>query len=265
MSFVMDQLHDETNPRRNHTGNAAQPPTSGQGLAQSAMQYWARHSEFNQSIVDRYWRGIEVSSVQCTKCNSSSHTFTPFGLIAVPVSLDRDMTLAEAFSAYVAGNQLDDFSCDPCKANTRATQSISLARMPPLLCLSFRRFIYRGNSPFKITTAITWDFDDFDFSPYVLDASGQEPAAPDRAFTGPFRYECYAVVVHAGERLNTGHYYAFVRDQGARDPHAWYRCNDNVVTSVRIGSGDAGDVQDDVFRSAANHVPYLVFFRRKGA
>jgi ubiquitin carboxyl-terminal hydrolase 8 len=36
------------------------------------------------------------------------------------------------------------------------------------------------------------------------------------------------------------------------------------VTKVRIGSGDRDDVQEEVFKSGRDKVPYLVFFRRKG-
>ncbi|EQL04037.1 ubiquitin carboxyl-terminal hydrolase 2 [Ophiocordyceps sinensis CO18] len=269
MSFIMEQLHDETNPRRDTSENAAQPETSGRPLVQAAMEYWSNHSKSNQSMVDRYWRGMELSTVRCMACNTRTHTFSPFGWIAVPVSRDHDMTLSEALGHYVAGNQLDDFSCDHCKDKKKAMQSMSLARMPPLLCLSFRRFIFRGYTLSKSNTAISWDFNDFDFAPYFLDPSehdgGADGGAEDRAFGGPFRYECYAVVVHAGRQLNMGHYFAYVRDSSTRDQYSWYCYNDNNVTKVRIGSGDSNDMQKEVFRSGEDRVPYLVFFRRKDA
>ncbi|XP_044716257.1 ubiquitin carboxyl-terminal hydrolase domain-containing protein [Hirsutella rhossiliensis] len=265
MSFIMEQLHDETNPCRNKAGNAKQPTTSGRPLVRAAMEYWANHSEFNQSIIDRYWRGIELSTVKCMECDTRTHTFSPFGLIPVPVTHDQDMTLSEALSDYVAGNQLDDFRCDHCNGEKKATQSLSLARMPPLLCVSFRRFHYHGQVLSKSNTIVSWDFNDFDFAPYFLDASEQDGDAKDRAFSGPFRYECYAVVTHAGRQLNIGHYYAYVRDSSTRDQHSWYCCNDSKVSKVRIGSGDSNDMQKEVFRSGDDRVPYLVFFRRKDA
>lgn len=86
----------------------------------------------------------------------------------------------------------------------------------------------------------------------------------DPAFTGPFRYEAYAVIVHTGSRTDNGHYLAYVRDSTSHDPYAWFCCNDSRVTKVRIGSGDRDDVQEEVFKSGRDRVPYLVFFRRKG-
>lgn len=282
MSFVMDQLHDETNLRRDRSGRVAQPKqTDGRRLVQAAAEYWRNYSELNQSIVDSHWRGLELSTVRCLECQTHSYSFSPFGWVPVSVNQGRDMSLAEALDHHVAGNKLDDFVCNHCKGRRQALQSMSFARMPRLLCINLRRFHYDGRDLKKSNTAISWDFNDFDFSPYVLDpaAAGSRKSgggdgdddddprrsASDKAFSGPFRYQCYAVIVHAGRQLNTGHYYAYVRDSSAHDPYAWFSCNDSHVSRVRIGSGDAHDLQKDVFRSGTDRVPYLLFFRRKGS
>ncbi|ODA82364.1 hypothetical protein RJ55_00871 [Drechmeria coniospora] len=267
MSFLMDQVHDETNSRRNLAKpRVAQPETRGRALVEAAIEYWGNYSVYNQSMVDRFWRGVDLSTVRCMQCDSRTYTFSPFGWIPVPVGNGRDMTLAEALGQYIAGNRLDDFACDHCGGKRKALQSMSLARMPPLLCLSFRRFDYCGGGLTKSTAAISWDFNDFDFSPYFVDRlDGEFSKAHDKAFGGPFRYQCYAVISHSGNNINAGHYIAHVRDSNSRDPYAWFRCNDTTVSKVRIGSGESSDKQKEVFRGDAGLVPYLVFFRRKGA
>ncbi|RDA93900.1 hypothetical protein CP533_4486 [Ophiocordyceps camponoti-saundersi (nom. inval.)] len=265
MSFIMEQMHDETNSRRDRTGKVEQPKSArGRPLVEAAMEYWRNHTELNQSIIDRYWRGVELSAVECMGCHTRTHTFSPFGWIPVTVGPGRDMTLTEALDHYVSENQLDDFACDHCKAKRVAMQSMSFARLPPLLCISFRRFNYDGRDFSKSNAAISWDFNDVDLSPYFLGGADADPGS-DRAFKSPFRYQCYAVIVHSGRQLNTGHYFAYVRDtaNSHHDPYAWYCCNDSHVTKVRIGSGDAADVQREVFRSDPDRVPYLVFFQRK--
>ncbi|PNY28677.1 Ubiquitin carboxyl-terminal hydrolase 5 [Tolypocladium capitatum] len=267
MSFVTEQLHDETNPRRDQTGSVKQPSTKDRPLIQAAMEYWRNHAELNQSIIDRYWRGIDLSTVQCMHCNTSTHTFSPFTWFPVSVGPGRDMPLSEALRQDAAGSILEDFACDHCKGRQEAMQSTSFARMPPLLCIGFRRFKFdkdRGVVS-KSNAAISWDFNDFDFSPYCLNSSERYPdMTEDKAFSGPFRYECYAVIMHKGHSINTGHYYAYVRDSSTHDPYAWYRCSDAKITKVRIGSGDGEDIQKDVFSLDTDQVPYLVFFRRKG-
>ncbi|KAK5994975.1 Deubiquitinating enzyme 8-like protein [Cladobotryum mycophilum] len=268
MSFIMEHLHDETNCRRNRQGNAIQPDTKRQSLIQAASKYWRSHLELNQSIVDRYWRGLELSTVECLQCRTRTHNFTPFNFIPVMVSQDRGTTLEQALKHYVASNTIDGFACDSCRHKTKAVQYLSLARMPSLLCISFRRFQFdpQIDDTRKSMMPITWDFNDVDFTPFFVPASSSDrnsPVSNDRAFTGPFRYECYAVIVHAGSRTDNGHYFAYVRDSASHDPYAWFCCNDSKVTKVRIGSGDRDDVQDEVFKSGRDRVPYLVFFRRK--
>lgn len=265
MSFVTEQLHDETNPRRDQTGSVKQPITKGRPLIQAAVEYWRNHTELNQSIIDRYWRGLDLSTVKCMHCNTSTHTFSPFTWFPVSVGPGRDMPLSEALRKDAAGSILEDFACDHCKGRQKAMQSTSFARMPPLLCIGFRRFNFdkeRGVVS-KSNAAISWDFNDFDFSPYCLDPSERHPDT-DKAFGGLFRYECYAVIIHKGHSINAGHYYAYVRDSSTHDPYAWYRCSDAKVDKVRIGSGDSEDIQRNVFRFETDQVPYLVFFRRKG-
>ncbi|KAG6022035.1 hypothetical protein E4U41_002335 [Claviceps citrina] len=267
MSFIMDQLHEETNLLRDQKGIPEKPDTKRQSPARAAAEYWRNHCKLNDSIVDRYWRGLEVSTVQCKQCDNLTYTFSPFEWLSVAVQGKDDMTLADALHRTTADNELADFECDHCRSKGRAIQRMSLARMPELLCISFRRFHYQGRGFTKNNAAITWDFNDFDFSPYFIDptCSAHRSCTSDKAFSGPFRYECYAVIVHAGRSINTGHYYAYVRDSTTHGQDAWLLCNDSFVKRVRIGSRKSDDVQNEVFRSGEDKVPYLAFFRRKSS
>ncbi|KAJ6437693.1 retrovirus polyprotein [Purpureocillium lavendulum] len=265
MSFVMDQLHDETNQARDRTGHVEQPSTRGRTVLQAAAAYWDGHGRLNRSLVDRYWRGLDVSTVRCLECGTCTYTFSPFSWISVPVGAEN-ATLADVMARWAGSNALDNYTCDHCRRATRATQSTSLARMPPLFCLGLRRFdVNAQGSLSKSYAAISWDFNDFDFSPYFVDTRDSGGGSADRAFRAPFRYECYAVICHAGKGIETGHYKAYVRDAGTHDPYAWYLCNDSSVSKVRIGSGDGADAARHVFSDGQGTVPYLVFFRRREA
>ncbi|KAF4979991.1 hypothetical protein FZEAL_3918 [Fusarium zealandicum] len=272
LSFVLTHLHDETNLRRDRKGQAAQPNTRRQSLLLAAAEYWRGHLEFNQSIVDRYWRGLDLGTVECQECSTRTYTFTPFDWLPVTVGMGRGMTLEQVLSDHTAGNTLNDYACDQCRRPTRAVQSLSFARLPSLLGVVFRRFHYQQSTSDlrKSTAPITWDFNDTDFTPYFLPLS-ERAALPgttnptDPGFAGPFHYETYAVIVHTGSRTDNGHYLAYVRDSSSHDPYAWWCCNDASVTKVRIGSGDRDDVQEEVFKSGRDRVPYIVLFRRKEA
>lgn len=267
MSFLLTHLHDETNILRDRKGQVEQPDTKRQSLLKAAVEYWRNHLELNQSIIDRYWRGIELSSVECLECHTRTYRFSPFEWIPLTVNMGEGTTLSQALRHHTSLNTLDDFSCDECRRATRAQQSLSFARLPPLLCVAFRRFHYQQKTGDvrKSTAPLTWDFNDCDFSRYFLDPSecANNPEIIDPAFSGPFRYECYAVIVHVGSRVDNGHYFAYVRDSASHDPYAWFCCNDSRVSKVRIGCGGSFDIQAEVFKSGRDQVPYLAFFRRK--
>ena len=63
MSFVLTHLDDETNIHRCREGYPAAPDTARQSLLQAAIQYWDNHLSYSQSLVDKYWRTIELSTV----------------------------------------------------------------------------------------------------------------------------------------------------------------------------------------------------------
>ncbi|KAF4986421.1 hypothetical protein FGRMN_10846 [Fusarium graminum] len=272
MSFLFTHLDDETNIRRDRNGIIPQPDTASQTPLRAAVQYWDNYIEYNQSIVDRFWRGIELSTVECLECRTHTYQYNIFSAatVTIPADTGRSMTLMEVLNGFAAPSAISDFDCNRCRRRTQGEQRLSFARFPSILCFHFRRFHYipAQKDVVKSTTAVTWDFNDTDFTRYFLPLSSQDSspgAGPlDPAFAGRFRYEAYAVIVHSGSRANNGHYLAYVRDSSSRDPYAWYCCNDTRVTKVRIGSGDRDDVQDEVFKSGRDRVPYLVFFRRKG-
>lgn len=44
------------------------------------------------------------------------------------------------------------------------------------------------------------------------------------------RYSLFAVINHRGQKINAGHYIAYVRQQ--RD--YWYKCDDDVITRANL-------------------------------
>ncbi|TDZ38463.1 Ubiquitin carboxyl-terminal hydrolase 4 [Colletotrichum spinosum] len=267
MTWLMAYLHEETNMKRDRSDDNTSGPrmTDGKSMLQGAFEWWEHYTLTNSSIVDRYWRGLELSTVVCSRCNNRTYNWATFDFISVPIN-DNTRTIQDCLRSYIEPEFLPDYKCDRCNMNVQGRKQIALARLPELLCLSFRRFEYGLSSINKKRDTITWDFDNLNLDPFFIPPRERSTSCPppDEKFELPFDYECYAVIVHTGSNISSGHYYAYVREPANPDPHSWYHISDATVTPVRIdGTGRGGDVSQHVFKRGTNDVPYLVFFRRK--
>ena len=98
----------------------------------------------------------------------------------------------------------------------------------------------------KDSTRVEWDFDYTDLRPFFIDDTMAQ------------EYETFAIVVHAGPTLDSGHYYAYVRDPTSANSSVWLKCNDSYVTHDTLGRRSRNDVLQH-----GNAVPYMVYMRRK--
>lgn len=258
---MLTHLDDETNSRRHIQGHPAQPNTSAQSLLEASIEFWNNHSNYHQSMVDRYWKLIELGITHCHGCGNKCYNFQTVNLINPSIG-NNDSTLERALADHIADESITDYYCDTCKRNLDATLRYAYTRMPQLLCISFGRFSYDARGSVKSNVCITWDLNDLDMAPYFLrpDACHMTRGTDDKAFRGRFNYECFAVIEHQGSTPNSGHYTAYIRDPRTHDPSAWLYCNDSRVHKVRM---DNPSERSKVFKHQ-DRVPYLAFFRRKG-
>ncbi|KKF95765.1 hypothetical protein CFO_g1892 [Ceratocystis platani] len=268
-----DQLHDETDRFRNLNSDYISAPISEiESSLKGAMNFWNTYCSRSQSIADKYFRGVTVEYTQCSHCKRterSASVFFPLYLTQScgPDAKVQDETLIDTMQSSFSRMYIDDRRCEKCNKSGCERWS-ELARLPPLLAVVLPRGESVGSTAVKLCNKITWDFNNFDVSRFCLPAAQRTGAGnttpSDPGFAVPAQYECYGVIVHRGASVaNSGHYYSYVRKMNDRSPYAWYKCNDSVVTSVTIGSGTSADQQNEVFKSGANAVPYVVFFKRK--
>ncbi|TQN71693.1 Ubiquitin carboxyl-terminal hydrolase 8 [Colletotrichum shisoi] len=271
ISWLMAYLHDETNVRRDRSSTDTPAPTpapsmSGKSMLQGAYEWWAQYQKKNASMVDKYWRGIELSTVVCAQCKNRTYTWDTFDFLSIPVNRNT-RTLEDCLRAHLETENISDYQCDSCKTKGLGRKQARLARMPELFCLCLKRFTVDNQvgGVKKDLSRVTWDFNNFNVDEFFIPPEERTAgSAPDENFELPFDYECYAVIIHSGPNINSGHYYAYVRDTHNPDPTVWYKINDSYVNSIRIdGTGRSGDYSEKVFKSSGE-VPYMVFFRRKG-
>ena len=115
---------------------------------------------------------------------------------------------------YLAFNILRD--CPQCKVKRRASKKLSLARLPPILMVHFKRFEANGRFSDKIDTFVDFPMKSLDLTNYMppplppgADRSQLNGGLPmsledPRSQLPPYRYDLYGVTNHYGN-LSSGH------------------------------------------------------------
>ncbi|KAH6663589.1 ubiquitin carboxyl-terminal hydrolase [Plectosphaerella plurivora] len=256
ISWLFDALTQETNVNR---ASSTQPPDgsfdlNGLSVLQRAVAWWDLHLKSSFSIIDKYWRFFAINSTQCDVCKNTTYRAEPAEmLIARPEGVKSDTlvgALVEENSETISG-----FQCDKCAKRQPATRERRLGRMPDLLCLHIAAFAMNAKSKKRLQ----WDLDNMDLGQLFIGPNDRQLApgqSVDKHFVGPFNYECYAIIMHSGPSIHSGHYFTYVRDPSLQNPHKWYEFNDHRVTEV-------GDIVEVVFKSKSERIPYIAFFRRR--
>ena len=279
ISFLLENLHDETNRLRDRTGEVQQPELDRRSTALSnGLLYWNEYRKYNDSLVDKYWRGVEVTDRRCRGCGHPSLTYEHFDTLHLPIppnAASTATTISELLAQYCGADLLTDYKCDECRRINTTEKRVRLVRMPDLLCISFRRF--QGNEHYgfhKNNTAVLFPINGLDMTPYTVQArtapadqvaDGVYPdGRTEHQFRGPFLYDCYAVIVHSGT-LRSGHYRSFIKDEGATDTSQWHHFDDARIEPVIIGSNDSRDMAKRLYRdnNQGGASAYMVFYKRR--
>lgn len=98
--------------------------------------------------------------------------------------------------------------CPRCKVNRRASKTLTLVRLPPVLLVQLKRFIPVNGGRFwnKSETAVNFPLEGLDLTQYVppRQPTGHENMDDPRTQVGPFKYDLYGVSNHMGT-LSSGH------------------------------------------------------------
>jgi ubiquitin carboxyl-terminal hydrolase 8 len=130
-----------------------------------------------------------------------------------------------------------------------------ISRLPNYLIIQITRYRFSptGGRNVKLHTKVNYPLTEMDMTPYFIPTDGfPTPSRLDRGLQGPFKYDCYGVVQHLGDTVNSGHYWANVNHfvNGKPSPQ-WYEINDTAVTKSDV-------------RKVNPSLAYLLFYKRQG-
>jgi ubiquitin carboxyl-terminal hydrolase 8 len=107
-------------------------------------------------------------------------------------------------------SRTDTFShrnCPRCKVPRRATKTLTIARLPPVLLIQLKRFTTQNGLFWdKSETPVIFPVKGLDLTRYIpyRQATGLEDVDDPRTQIGPFKYDLYGVSNHMGS-LSNGH------------------------------------------------------------
>ena len=223
--MIVDRLHETTKPEVDESG-------------------------FCSCFFHKVFYGRLHSEVVCDTCSTSSSNQEAFSSIsldfkkqakkkrkALPDTKTTVPSIMECLQSYTALEPLssEGYNCRGCSTPRTASKQLRIRKLPAILCIHIKRFGIKQSSPFneekyegKIDFPLT-----LDMAPYTTKSSKENDE---------LLYDLESVIVHQGEQISNGHYYAFCRQDDK-----WLKFDDEIVSATTV---------EEVLRQEA----YLVFY-----
>lgn len=278
--LLFTEMHDETNRVRDKEPTFDPVLPSNKCVLDGAVECWNRYSMVNDSIIAKYWVGLELQIIVCNSCGFRITRAEECDHVVIrPPHRSPTVTMEQLLNEYYGEERLPDYKCDRCEASNSSLRR-RLARLPDLFCVMFSRFEFNQGTSSKITTNIDFPHRDLDLTPYsiqgqipeaLLRGDGQPsglsaiPVVKDHHFTGPFRYEAYAVVQHSGALVG-GHYVAIIRDgpDGPDGRSQWHIADDATLRPHEVGPARSDKGAQFLHEQRSGGLQaYMVFYQRK--
>uniref|UniRef100_A0A7N0TAV1 Ubiquitin carboxyl-terminal hydrolase n=1 Tax=Kalanchoe fedtschenkoi TaxID=63787 RepID=A0A7N0TAV1_KALFE len=172
----------------------------------------------SDNLVKQVFGGSLISRLRCSECNHIS--CTPEDLIDFSLEIDNVNTLEGALDSFTKLEKIEDIklTCDGCDEKVSMEKQFMVDKAPLVASIHLKRFKNDGVSVEKISKLVE----------YPLSLNLQPYTACHQEHNVDLMYDLYAVIVHMGSTLSTGHYYCFVRSSS----NTWHEFDDSTVTGV---------------------------------
>ncbi|GLB41634.1 putative peptidase C19 family protein [Lyophyllum shimeji] len=265
LSFLLDGIHEDFNrilskepwvPTAEHEAALERLP-----VQIASDQEWTIWRRRNDSLIVDFFQGQFRNRLQCYTCETTSTTYNVFSILQLPIPRGKKgrVALRDCLDAFFDTEVLegdDAWDCPKCKMKRKASKTLSLARLPPILLIHLKRFATNSTTSNKIDTFVDFPMKALDLTNYMPPPL---PQAVDRRNPGiptsledprtqmpPYRYDLYGVTNHSGT-LTQGHYTATIASRGG-----WVNCDDSVITPTDP-------------KSVVSEKAYVLFYKRTKA
>jgi len=166
--------------------------------------------------------GLLESAVTCLHCRRPSLTRDRYMDLSLDICQGTVETLTDALDEFTKTETLSGDNkvyCTKCETKRAATKGLRLATAPSILLCHLKRFAF---DPYGRLVRLSKHV----HFPLRLEI-GDYMSRVNKARPPP--YELVAVLVHQGQTCDSGHYLAYVKNDGE-----WYKCNDSEVRRVDV-------------------------------
>ncbi|EAU90391.2 ubiquitin carboxyl-terminal hydrolase 4 [Coprinopsis cinerea okayama7 len=264
LSFLLDGVHEDLNRVMVKPKIVVTPEQEAELERLPPMiasdREWRNWKARNDSIIVDFFQGQFRSRLQCLTCEKTSTTYNVFSILQVPIPNSRSskVPLQRCLDALFNEEVLekdDAWDCPQCKTKRRASKTLSLARLPPILLIHLKRFEANGRFSDKIDTFVEFPMKSLDLTNYMppplppgadkSEINGGVPMSLEdpRTQVPPYKYDLYGVTNHYGN-LSSGHYTAYIASRGG-----WMLCDDSSVKPIDP-------------RQVVNQKAYVLFYKR---
>ncbi|XP_053675152.1 ubiquitin carboxyl-terminal hydrolase 35 [Anopheles nili] len=240
LSYLLDRLHEQEK-KLLHGGSHQLQHSGGLSLSGASLE--------GKTLVQKTFEGKLSVGCLCTVCDGSSHTMETFRSLDLSFPEDNDLAAAEdgthsvqkLLDYFCSSEKLvgeNQYFCDRCQQLRDCERSVTVTDPPQNLILTIKHFRYdqSRNLRAKLMNKILHNED---ISLTITDASGH---------CHQLHYRNYAVVVHYGTSMDSGHYYTYAQDGTG----TWFKFNDNYVTQCTTS---------ELQNIPSPNTPYILFYQ----
>ncbi|CAF1036847.1 unnamed protein product [Didymodactylos carnosus] len=172
----------------------------------------------SQTILHDLFGLVLRSRVQCGRCHHTSDTYEVHYMWIVGVR--NRYELQQSLQQFICKETLSGenlYRCIKCKTLVQATKRYTLHKTPKILLINLKRFEFGKNSH-KLSHLVRYS-EHLNIYPYLSEETQQTIKQQTS------NYRLYAVLVHVGSSMHSGHYYAYVRSPN----NLWYKADDTSM------------------------------------
>jgi len=161
-----------------------------------------------------------------------------------PEQTPSKLTLEECLNVFTSKEKIPKYKCDKCHNESTANFQVLITKLPDILILHLKRFLFADNYTEKLDIDISFPIQKLNMSKWFYNESLEAESSK----SSHTEYDLYAVTNHHSYTAAGGHYTAFI--QSAEFIEAWVECDDSELKGLNTSRVITKD-------------GYLLFYKRR--